>query len=65
MSNDPVSLLREQVQRRSSLRALAREWKCSAPYVSDVLLGKRPPGPKILKRLGLKRVVRYEYVRAS
>lgn len=35
-------------------KALAREWRISPQYLSDVLLGRRKPGPKILKRLGLK-----------
>lgn len=42
------------VMRAGSLRALARTWDISAPYLSDVLLGKRNPGPKILKHLGLR-----------
>jgi hypothetical protein len=39
----------------------------SAAYVSDVLLGRREPGPSILKPLGLRVVVRYEksYVEES
>lgn len=32
----------------------------SAGYLSDVTLGRRAPGPKILTALGLRRVVRYE-----
>lgn len=44
-----------------SLRALARSWGVSAAYLSDVLAGNRTPGPSILKRLGLSRVVRVEY----
>lgn len=38
------------------VRALARKWRLSAPYISDVLRGRRDPGPKVLKKLGLRKV---------
>lgn len=37
------------------VRALARKWKVSAAYVSDLARGNRAPGPPILKRLNLKK----------
>lgn len=40
-----------------SLRKWAIEAKVSAPYASDVALGRRAPGPAICKALGL-RVIR-------
>ena len=45
----------------ASLREAARTWKLSAAYLSDVLNGKREPGPKILRVVGLEKrvVVRY------
>ena len=56
------TLTREQVNQlirreigQNSLRSLAKKWEVSAPYISDVLLGRREAGPKILSRLGLKR----------
>jgi len=39
-----------------SLRSLAREIPCSAPYLSDILNGNRAAGPKILDYLGIQRV---------
>ena len=32
----------------------------SRTYLSDVIAGRRAPGPKILTALGLRRVVTYE-----
>ena len=40
------------------VRSAARAWKVSAAYLSDVLNGKRAPGPKFLRMLGIeKRVI--------
>lgn len=54
---------RGHVIRHGSMRDAARAWKVSAAYLCDVLNGKREPGPKILKRLGMVKVVavRYEW----
>lgn len=38
-------------------RELAAEIGCSAAYLSDVINGRRDPGPKILDFLGLERVL--------
>lgn len=38
------------------VRKLARKWRLSAAYVSDVILGRRLAGPSILKHLKLRRV---------
>jgi hypothetical protein len=48
-----------------SLRGLARELGVSAPYLSDIFLGRREPGPKILVALNLRKIktVTYQYVR--
>jgi hypothetical protein len=54
---EPIELLKERMKGRS-MRALAREIPCSAPYLSDVLNGNRPAGPKILHYLGLERLHR-------
>lgn len=45
--------IRHRIAAAGSQNALAREWKISAPYLSDVLKGNRTPGPTILKKLGL------------
>jgi len=47
------ALIGDQIERKGSLRALARKWNVSAPYLSDILRGRRNPGPKVLKHLGL------------
>jgi hypothetical protein len=52
---EPIELLRDRMKGRS-LRALAREIPCSAPYLSDILNGNRAAGPKILAFLGLTKV---------
>jgi transcriptional regulator with XRE-family HTH domain len=49
-----LALLGAQVEQEGSLRACARLLKVSAPYLSDILTGKRNPGPKVLRPLGLK-----------
>ena len=57
--------LRKATRRAGSQRAWARQHGVSAAYVSDVLLGRRNPGSKILEPLGLVQRVTYsvEYVR--
>ena len=64
---NPVEMLKERMGDRS-LRALAREIPCSAPYLSDVLNGNRAAGPLILAFLGLEKQrpeVAYKKVRPS
>ena len=64
---NPVEMLKERMGTRS-LRALAREIPCSAPYLSDILNGNRQAGPKILDFLGLEKrkpEVTYKKVRPS
>ena len=52
-----------------SLRQYAIIIGISAAYLSDILRFNREPGPRILKRLGLRRqksvVISYERVRRS
>lgn len=52
---EPIELLKERMKGRS-MRALAREIPCSAPYLSDVMNGNRAAGPKILEYLGLEKL---------
>ena len=49
----------ELVDLYGTAKALAQEWKVSPSYLSDVVRGKRNPGPPILKPLGLKAETRY------
>ncbi len=51
------ALLRAKVREYGSQLAFAEAVGLSAQYVSDVLKGRRPAGPKLLKALG------YEWVR--
>jgi len=57
---DPLEMLRAQLAGQS-LRSLARKMRVSNPYLSSVLLKKQPPGPKILRYLGLERVKSVTY----
>ena len=52
-----LAMFRRHVEAAGGVRALARKLGLSAAYVSDVRLGRRSPGPSILKPLKLKRVV--------
>lgn len=62
-------LVGSYVEARGSLRAVAREWGCSAMYVCDLRRGRRTPGPKLQKLLGVRKVVtrcvEYEDVEAA
>ena len=55
--------LRQWAKQRGSQRALARELGVSEAYLSDIINGRRDPGRKILKALGLERVVDYRPAR--
>ena len=44
-------------QGERSLRQFARELGISAAYLSDIYLGRREPGPKVLQPLGLSKRV--------
>ena len=46
---------------QGGLRKAARAWGVSPAYLSDVLNGRRAPGPAILKPLGYKKVVTVAY----
>lgn len=54
-------IIRDEVNAVDSLRAAAKRWKISPAYLSDVLNGRRNPGPAILKPLGYVRVVEVKY----
>lgn len=62
MTEDEVrDLLCEQIQEAGGVTALAVKWVCSPAYISDVMNGRRSPGPRILGPLGLQRVVTVAY----
>ncbi len=56
---DLVELLRQRAKRIGSQQRLAETLGVTPPYLSDVLGGRREPGPKILKALRLRRQVVY------
>ena len=56
----PQDVLRAEVARRGTQSAVAQWLGVSRAHVSDMLAGKRTPGPRILAKLGLEKVVRYE-----
>lgn len=53
------ALIKTRVRQHGSISAYARELGVCDEQVSSFLRGSRPPEPKLLKALGLKRVVRY------
>lgn len=55
-----LSIIREQVERAGGQKAFAETSGLSSGYVNEILAEKRPPGPKMLKFLGYRRVVNYE-----
>lgn len=48
-----LDLLRAEIEKAGSLRKYAKQSGYTAAYLSDVLRGRRDPGPKILEPLGL------------
>lgn len=57
---DILTLLQLRCDEAGSLGAWARVNGIAPAYVTDVLRGNRPPGPKITDALGVERVVSYE-----
>lgn len=55
----PLELLKTRLKGRTQ-KALADELGVSPAYLSDILRGKRDPGPQVLGALGLERVVAYQ-----
>lgn len=61
MNNEEIKAkLAELVQLLGSQRAAAGQLGVSQAYLSDVLAGRRAPGPAILKALGLERETNYK-----
>lgn len=53
---DVIVLLRREIERMGSQRALARELDVSVQYISGILSGRNEPGPRVADRLGLREV---------
>lgn len=60
--NQVIARVRGEVERAGSIRALAREWGVTHAYLCMVLSGKKPPGDKVLKLLGLRKVETVTYI---
>ena len=58
---DVVARLRKQQGDRTQ-QDFAKFLGISPPHLSEIYRGTRSPGPKLLKRLGLKRLTIAEYV---
>lgn len=58
-----LALLRWKCQEAGSQKAFADKHGLSKQYLSDVVRGDRPPGPAILRALGLDVVTRYRRTR--
>jgi len=64
--DEVLQSIRGHVKRAGSLRSLGRKWRVTPAYLSDILLGRRKPGPKVLKHMNLicertvKVIYRYE-----
>ena len=55
---DVLAALRKAVEDAGSARAYAEQVGLSRSYLSDVLAGRREPGPKVLAALGLETAYR-------
>ena len=60
---DIVEEVRLLADSMSTHEALAEKMNISSQYLSDVLQGRRNPGPKIQKFLGVKRVIMYQEIK--
>ena len=56
-------LLIDEVAKAGSYRSLSQSWGIDKSYISLVVTGKSRPGPKILRQLGLRAVVKRSYER--
>ena len=61
---DVIKFIRDRAREVGSQKALAAKLGVSAPYLGDVLNGRKEPGPAILEPLGLERVVSYRRLKA-
>lgn len=50
---------------RYSQAEIAREIGCTRQYINNVLKGRKPPGPELLRFLGLRKRPGYEFTSKS
>lgn len=60
---DLYTLLRTQCAKAGGQTAFANQHGVSVAYVSDVMNGRKEPGPALLKAMGVRKVVRYEVIK--
>ncbi len=58
---DPIALLKER-QGDLTRWKFAMSMGVGTAYLSDMMHGRRDPGPKILEFLGLRKVVSYQFI---
>lgn len=56
------ALLRKKVEEAGSTKAAAINLGIGSEYLSSLLTGYSTPGPKVLKKLGLQKVITFERV---
>lgn len=54
--DEVIGMLRAQIEKAGSLREWARRAKLSPAYISDIMRGRRDPGPPILAALKVQKV---------
>lgn len=58
-----MEVLKNEVERLGSANKFAIKHDIPASYLYNVINGVMPPGPKIFKALGYRRVVRFKKAR--
>lgn len=59
-SADPVECLRALVEKHGTQKRVAGRLGVSRSYLADILNGRKPPGQRILAKLGFRQVKVYE-----
>lgn len=54
-----IALIRELAKKEGTQEAAAAKIGIAPPYVSDLLRGKRNPGPEVLEFFGLEKKIVY------
>jgi len=58
-----IIYLKAAITKAGTSRALAKKLGISESYLSDVIIGRNKPGPKMLKALKLKREFTYKRIK--
>lgn len=58
--DDVINKIHEALTEFDSQKTAAKKWHLSPSYLTDVLRGRRKPGQKILRVVGLQRIEAYE-----